>query len=94
MHLYFFLCLLGHVPLLFSKIAFVDNHEIYSSILYYNNFFEFIKNHNEINPFLGEPSRFRPFYYIIKGNRQEIIYKFLKCKRKRRNLTALTYTKC
>lgn len=53
-------------PNLFNKLNLIDNHEIYSNLNRFNNYFNFIKGHPEIFTNFNT-STFRPFFYTYKG---------------------------
>ncbi len=60
----FFICLIS--PNLFNKLNLIDNHEIYTNIIIYKDYYNFLISHPEI--FIKfEDSNFRPLFYIIKG---------------------------
>ncbi len=65
---FFTLLIISILPLLFSKINLIGNHEIPNYLSNFINFKDFLLNHEEIN-FLTETNnqRFRPTFYIIKG---------------------------
>ena len=66
--LYIILVIIVTIPILFSKINLVGNHEIASFLLSYDNFLDFITNHKEVNFLLDiENNRFRPIFYLFKG---------------------------
>ena len=53
-------------PNLFNKLNLIDNHEIFSNLNLFKNYFEFIKGHPEIITNFTTTT-YRPFFYLIKG---------------------------
>lgn len=60
----FFICLVS--PNLFNKLNLIDNHEIYTNLIIYKNYYNFLISHPEI-VIKFEDSNFRPLFYVIKG---------------------------
>lgn len=60
----FFLILI--IPNLFNNLNLIDNHEIFTNLILYDNYFKYFINHPEII-IKFDHSTYRPLFYILKG---------------------------